>query len=119
MTRWISGLAAFVAVAAVACSNDASTPAACPDETTVGSGAACSTSAQTCAGSVDIGACPGQSTMLAEYECTCTSGKWSCPQPAAPMCPADGGADAPSSDGAPDAPNEASTGDDAGDAATE
>jgi hypothetical protein len=125
MTRWILGIAAGVAVAIIACSNSDSSSPVCPDEETVGSGAACTTDAQKCSGSVDVGACPGQSANIAEYECTCTSGKWTCPQPAGPTCPADAGMDADAetiegaADGAmTDAPldaPEASTGGDAGD----
>ncbi len=144
MKRWILGVAAGVTLAIVACSNSDSSTPVCPDEATVGSGAACTNDAQKCSGSVDVGGCPGQSSNIAEYECTCTTGKWTCPQPAAPTCPADAGSDAdgavsdapvgdaPASDApadapeaetgddaAPDAPSESSTGDDAGDAAGE
>jgi hypothetical protein len=141
MKRSIFGIAAGVAVVIVACSNSSSSPTVCPDETTVGSGAACSTAGQRCAGSVDVGACSGQSATIAEYECACTSGAWTCPKPAAPTCPADAGTDAETEDGAtdapttdapsdaaegsidddaaPDAPSEAAPEDDAGDAASD
>jgi len=141
MTRWILGVVSCVALVIVACSNSDSSPSVCPDETTVGSGAACTTAGQRCAGSVDVGACSGQSATIAEYECTCTSGAWMCPKPAAPTCPAEAGADAEATDGAmdgstadappdapeastnddaaPDAPSEAAPDDDAGDAASD